>query len=238
MSTESTPGSEKGKKSTPARAANSVRVSSEAFQQLTKHAKKLGMTNGEYASAAVSYFANGGFDPREEHLLDGPLTRTKISEGVANVRAHNADIGNRLFALTRSFEKTIYQFMHQQESAMSLYIEGIESNLMKRLVLMEDSLLQPLVERVLRGNQEAYIGRGISMLIYQTLSEKSPSWGDQNKIYTKELEENLAKELKEFIKDHPIPPAKSTLRPTATPVPAATSLPPKTVAPSATPPKT
>jgi hypothetical protein len=208
-----------------------------SHQQLEKAAKKLKMNNAEYASAAIAYFAKSGLDPREEHLLDGPLTRSKISEGVANVRAHNADIGNRLFALTRGFEKTMYLFMQQQEHNMNVYLEGIEGNLMKRLVLMEDSLLQPLVERVLRGNQEAHLGRGIGMLIYQAMSEKSPSWGDQNKIYTKELEENLAKELKEFMTDHPIPPAKSTKRPAATPVPAATPLPPKTIAPAATPPK-
>jgi len=200
-----------------------------SHQQLEKAAKKLKMNNAEYASAAIAYFAKSGLDPREEHLLDGPLTRSKISEGVANVRAHNADIGNRLFALTRGFEKTMYLFMQQQEHNMNVYLEGIEGNLMRRLVSMEANLLLPLVEHVLRGAGDAYIGRSLGERIYLELLKKPASlWDEQNEKLTGEREQSLVAELRKFMTDHKIPPAASTRRPAATPVP------PKPVAPAAT----
>ncbi|HET9505659.1 MAG TPA: hypothetical protein VFO93_19095 [Hymenobacter sp.] len=240
MSTEINPGAEKAKKAAPTRAANSVRISGDAFQKLTKHAKKLGVSNGEYASAAIAYFADSGFDPREEHLLDGPLTRSKISEGVANVRAHNADIGNRLFALTRGFEKTMYLFMQQQEHNMNVYLEGIEGNLMRRLVSMEDNLLLPLVEHVMRGAGDAYIGRSLGERIYlEILKKPSSLWEEQNDKLTDEREQVLVQELKKFMTDHMIPPAVSTRRPATTPVPPKPAAPvaAPTQAPAATPPK-
>lgn len=212
---------------------STIGIDTVVHRQLASKAKELKVTKGEYASAAIAYFTKSGIDPREEHLLDGPLTRSKISEGVANVRAHNADIGNRLYALTRSFEKTIYQFMQQQEHNMNLYLEGIEGNIMRRLVSMEDNLLRPLLERVLRGSQDAYITRGVATRVHLELLKEPTLWSAQNAKYTEERERVLVEMLREIMKTHETLPAKSTRRPAATPVP------PKPVAPApaATPPK-
>ncbi|RZK44065.1 MAG: hypothetical protein EOO61_04465 [Hymenobacter sp.] len=186
-----------------------VGIDANAHRHVTAQAKKLDVSKSEYASAAIAFFAQSGLDPTKELPTDLSAVSQKVEAGVASVRIHNADIGNRLYALTRSFERTTYQFMQQQESTMTRYLEGIESNVMKRLVLMEERLLRPLVERVLRGNQEAYINRGIGILIYQMLAKDPPSWSDQNKIFTEEREELLEKELKDFLKSYPMPAAKS-----------------------------
>ena len=164
----------------------------------------------------------------------------KVEGSVASVRAHNADIGNRLFALTRSFEKTIYSFMQQQEHNMGLYLECIEGNIIKRLVSIEDNLLLPLIERVMRGAGDAYIGRSLGERIYlEILKQPATLWKEQDEKLTGEREQVLVAELRKFMTSHVIPAAKSTRRPAATPVPPKPT-PPAThsaTTPVATPPK-
>jgi hypothetical protein len=213
----------------PEKLSPSLKLTLEADVLLAAQAKKFKISKREYASAAVKFVAATGLDPRKESPASMAAVGQKIEAGVASVRAHNADIGNRLFALTRGFEKTMYLFMQQQEHNMNVYLEGIEANIMKRLVSMEDNILLPLIERVLRGNQDAYMSRGIGIRIYQKLLEDPPSWSDQDKALTGEREQVLLEELKGYMTSHKIPPANSTRRPAATPVP------PKPVAPAAAP---
>lgn len=163
---------------------------------------------------------------------------------MANVRAHNADIGNRLYALTRGFEKTLYQFMQQQEHNLNLYLEGIEGNIIRRLVSIEDNLLLPLIERVMRGAGDAYIGRSLGERIYlEILKQPAALWKEQDEKLTGEREQVLVTELRKFMTDHEIPAAKSTRRPAATPVPpkptppATTPATPSATTPADTPPK-
>jgi hypothetical protein len=186
------------------------------------------MSKSKYASAAIAFFAESGLDPTKETPASMAAIGQKIEAGVANVRAHNADIGNRLFALTRSFEKTIYLFMQQQEHNMNVYLEGIEANLMRRLVSMESNLMRPMMEQVMKGYLEANIGRGLGeRILIKALGESDSLWNAQNKKVTGERDEQLVKLLDEFMTNHKIPPATSTRRPAATPVP------PKPVAPAA-----
>jgi hypothetical protein len=210
-----------------------LRITVDADRILTQQAKKLKISKGKYASAAIAFFAQSGLDPTKELPADLAAVSQKVEGGVASVRAHNADIGNRLFALTRGFEKTIYLFMQQQEHNMNVYLEGIEGNLMRRLVSMEDNLLRPLLERVLRGSQDAYITRGIATRVHLELLKEPTLWSAQNAKYTEERERVLVEMLREIMKTHETLPAKSTRRPAATPVP------PKPVAPApaTTPPK-
>lgn len=215
---------------------NSIKIEDEAARVLEIQAKKLKATKGKFASAAIAYCVAAGINPLDEQVTSLASVALKVEAGVANVRTHNADIGNRLFALTRSFEKTIYLFMQQQESVMTKYLEGIEGTIMRRLVSMEDNLLRPLIERTMQGYLEAHLGRGIGERIYlKALGQPDAAWSAQNKAVTDERDEELVKLLREFMTSHPIPAAKSTLRPAATPVPAPAPLPPKSVAPAAAP---
>jgi len=209
--------------------AFTVGVDANAHRQVEAQAKKLQVSKSKYASAAISFFAERGLDPTKEHMnIEG--VAIKVGEGVANVRAHNADIGNRLFALTRSFEKTIYLFMQQQEHNMNLYLEGIEGNIIRRLVSIEDNLLLPLIERVLRGAGDAYIGRSLGERIYlEILKQPASLWKEQDDMLTGEREQVLIAELRKLMTNHAIPAAKSTRRPAATPVP------PKPVTPAGAP---
>jgi len=219
--------------------AFTVGVDGNAHRQVEAQSKKLKVSKSKYASAAINFFAERGLDPTKEHMnIEG--VAVKVGEGVASVRAHNADIGNRLFALTRSFEKTIYLFMQQQEHNMNLYLEGIEGNLMKRLISIEDNLLLPLIERVMRGAGDAYIGRSLGERIYlEILKQPASLWKEQDEKLTGEREQVLVAELRKFMTVHEIPAAKSTRRPATTPVPpkpAPTAAAPAPT-PAATPPK-
>jgi hypothetical protein len=207
-----------------------VTVSEDAFLQVGQSAKKLKMSKSKYASAAIAFFAQSGLDPTKELPADLAAVSQKIEGGVASVRAHNADIGNRLFALTRGFEKTMYLFMQQQEHNMNVYLEGIEGNIMRRLVSMEDNLLSPLVEHVMRGAEDALIGRGFAARVYlELMKQPADSWQKHNDKLTEERDGQLVVALRKFMASHATPPAKSTRRPAATPVP------PKPVAPAAAP---
>lgn len=220
--------------------AFTVGVDGNAHRQVEAQSKKLKVSKSKYASAAINFFAERGLDPTKEQMnIEG--VAAKVGEGVANVRAHNADIGNRLFALTRSFEKTMYLFMQQQEHNMNLYLEGIEGNIMRRLVSIEDNLLLPLIERVMRGAGDAYIGRSLGERIYlEILKQPATLWKEQDEKLTGEREQVLVAELRKLMTSHAIPPAKSTRRLAATPVPPKPVTPaaPAAPTPTVTPPKT
>lgn len=209
---------------------NSIKIEDEAARVLEIQAKKLKVTKGKFASAAIAYCVAAGINPLDEQVTSLASLGLKVEAGVASVRAHNADIGNRLFALTRSFEKTVYLFMQQQEHNTNLYLEGIEGNIMRRLVSMEENLLSPLIEHVMRGAEDALIGRGFAARVYlELMKQPADSWQRHNDKLTEERDGQLVAALRKFMTSHTTPPAKSTRRPAATPVP------PKPVAPAAAP---
>ncbi|RYF36888.1 MAG: hypothetical protein EOO38_27100, partial [Cytophagaceae bacterium] len=99
----------------PEKLSPSLKLTLEADVLLAAQAKKFKISKREYASAAVKFVAATGLDPRKETPASMAAIGQKVEAGVTSVRIHNADIGNRLFALTRGFEKTMYLFMQQQE---------------------------------------------------------------------------------------------------------------------------
>lgn len=202
------------------------------------------MTKGEYASAAIAYFTENGLDPRQDHtslaalsqqMKDGfALLGVAVTDGVANVRIHNADIGNRLFALIRNFERTLYAFEQQQQLTTYSYLEAIESNLLRHLVAIDSDVFQPLFEHLFRTEQEAFITRLLATRVYLQLIDEPKLLKEQNAQLDKEREERVVGRLREFIKEHKLATPHPNYKPGATPVPAKTPTPPPT-SPSAIP---
>lgn len=218
------------KKSTPKKGTTStVGIDTVVHRQLAAESKKLDMTKGEYASAAIAYFTENGLDPRQDHtsleaiskqMKDGfALLGVAVTDGVANVRIHNADIGNRLYAIVRNFEKTLYAFQHQQQLTTYSYMESIESNLLRHLVAIDSDVFQPLFEHLFRTEQEAFITRSMAARIYLKLIDKPTLLNEQNAKFNEEREEVVVSRLREFIKDHKLATPHSNSKPGATPVP-------------------
>lgn len=207
-----------------------VAVSEDAFVQVEQCAKKLKMSKAKFTSAAITFFAESGLDPTQERPQGLAGVSQKVEAGVANVRTHNADIGNRLYAMTRGFEKTIYQFMQQQQHATYAYMEAVESNLLRHLVALETNLLNPMIEEIVKGNIEAYVGRIIGERAYLKVSGRAAEeWGGQHEKFSGERDQLVVASLREFIKEHKVPVPRASIKPGATPVP------PKPVAPASEP---
>lgn len=179
------------------------------------------MSKGKFASAAITYCVELGIDPTAEKVEGVAGVARKVEAGVANVRAHNADIGNRLYALTRGFEKTIYQFMQQQQHATYSYIEAVESNLLRHLISLETQLLTPMLEQVLRAKFETLAARFIGERSFLKLSGRSESdWEAMHERVNADRDKLLIADLREHLAKYQVPMHRPNAKPSITPVPA------------------
>lgn len=210
-------------------AGPSLKITTDADRQLTQQAKKLKMSKHKYASAAITFFAQSGLDPTKELPADLATVSQKVEAGVANVRTHNADIGNRLYALTRGFEKTLYQFMQQQQHATYGYIEAVEGNMLRYLVSLETALLGPMIELLIKTQFEAYAGRIVAeRALLEATKKPVADFKPMHDKFSEERDQMVAAEIREFIKGHQVTAPRPSIKPGATPVPA------KPVAPATT----
>lgn len=213
----------------------SLKITQAADRLLAAQAKKLKVGKGEYASAAITFFAQSGLDPTKELPADLATVSQKVEAGVSNVRSHNADIGNRLYALTRGFEKTLYQFMQQQQHATYAYIEAVEGNMLRYLVSLETSLLGPMIELIIKAKLEAYAARIVSERAYlEILKKPDTEWKPMHDKLSGERDQLAVAEIWEFLEDHKALTPRPSIKPGATPVPTKPVAPAST-APPATP---
>ncbi|MGI4733659.1 MAG: hypothetical protein ACRYG7_00600 [Janthinobacterium lividum] len=211
-----------------------VGIDADAHRHVTAQAKKLKISKSEYASAAIAFFAQSGLDPTKELPADLATVSQKVEAGVSNVRTHNADIGNRLFALTRGFEKTIYQFMQQQQHATYAYMESVESNLLRHLVALETNLLNPMIAEIVKGNIEAYVGRIIGeRSLLKVTGREATEWAAQNEKFSGERDKLIVEALRTFLQENKMPTPRASIKPGATPVPPKPATPAATAPPAA-----
>ncbi|RZK34688.1 MAG: hypothetical protein EOO61_13155 [Hymenobacter sp.] len=228
---------ERSKQAGKSKANSVVKLDNTAARLLDAQAEKLGISKMDYASAAIAYFATNGLDPTQEQISLSERVASvgrKVGEGVANVRGHNADIGNRLFALVRGFEKNLYDFLQQQQLSNSIHLELIESNILRHQVSVERELLVPMIERLVKANADALFGRISSEHLYVEVMEvrKKPTkgWEALTEQNISDLNKYVENELREFKKNHPVPVPEPTDKPAIIPVP-----PKSVVAPSTAP---
>jgi hypothetical protein len=213
-----------------------VGVSEDAFNQIEAQAKKLKMSKSKYASAAIAFFAESGLDPTKERPVGLAGVGSKVDKETLAIRQQNVDIGNRLIAIIRGWEKNLYTFMQQQQQTTYGYLEQIEGNILQHQVTVETNLLAPMVEHLFKSNIEAFITRGLaSQLFLKAFNQPAESYPKQLAVSNDERDTQLANQMREFLKTNSVPVPKLTPRRAVTPVPA------KPVAPAspapATPPK-
>jgi len=154
-------------KGTPLAAdGKSVKLLPDVDVQLSKAAKKLKMTKSNFASAAVAYFTETGLDPRKVSKASLAKIENRVVQEAYDVREHNANIGNRLVSIIRTFERNMGTMIQQQQAGTFKYLEGIERNILTYLVNIEENLFSTILERVLSNGIESNMTR----IILQTIS--------------------------------------------------------------------
>ena len=199
----------------------SLKLSVEADRLLSTQSKKLKLSKRQYASAAVVFFAENGLNPAVERPFGLAAVESKVGKESKNTQNHNAEIGNRVIAIMRGFERNSYDFHRQHEVSQAVYFEKMERNILQYLVNIENKMLKPMIEELFKCNIETFYTRGLCEQIFlQVLGEKQSDWGDRNDEATIDRNKRLVVQLKEFVGTNTIPIPTLTERPVITPVPA------------------
>ena len=198
-----------------------VTVSESAFNQVGQQATKLKLSKSEYASAAIAFFAESGLNPTTERPAGLAQLSGQVSKQTFAVRQQNVEISNREVAIIRNWEKNLYGFLQQQQTSLHTFLQQIEGNILRHQVLVEINLLQPMIEQLLKGNLESYIGRGLGARIYlEAIKQPAARWEEQNDLLSQERDEKLVAALREFMREHTVAAPSSTRKPEITAMPA------------------
>lgn len=201
-------------------ATKTVALENVAHSSLDKAAKKLHISNAKFASAAILYFTESGLDPTAERPQGLASISRKVEAGVDTVRTQNNDIGNRLYALVRGFERTLYAFMQQQQLATYTYMESIESNLQHHLVALETTILEPMMEELFKAKLESFVRRIVGERTFlKAAALPAADWKAQHDKLSGERDQLLVSQMQEFIKSHKLATPQPVKKPGATPVP-------------------
>jgi len=209
-----------GKKE-PEQVLPSLKITQETDRLLTAHAKKLKVSKRQYGNAAIIFFAESGLDPTAERSQNLDALSKQVSVDTRAVRVQNADIGNRLITILRTWEKNLYGFLQQQELSRNNYLELIESNILQHQVLIETNILGPMVENLFKVNLEAFITRGLaSQLLVKVTNQPEEGYQQQMEVSNNGRDQQLAMRMREFLKTNAVPLPKPTVKRPVTPVPA------------------
>ena len=180
-----------------------VHLVPEIDRLFTVHAKKLKLTKGEYASAAIAHFAESGLNPVAARAETLAAFANRLREEGRAGRQQTVDVGTRLIAIMRTWEKTLYVFLQQMEGGMVNHMEQIESNLLQQLVGLESSYFAPMVELMVKNNIESYIGRVVAERTGLAVTKKDDSeWYAVNQAMNKDRDQQLVIQMREFMKNN------------------------------------
>jgi hypothetical protein len=199
-------------------ASKSVALESDAHSTLDKAAKKLGLSNAKYASAAIRYFTQNGLDPTKAGVSELAQLRTQIGESAYEVRKQNADIGNRLVAIIRTWEANQYKFMQTQHVGVLGYLEDIEANILNHQVAVESQLLAPIMERLVRTGVETHMTRLLNELLLLKFDDDKYPISDadiafSNGDYNKQLDTQFVGALRKLLETARVTAPVATKKP-------------------------
>lgn len=197
-----------------------LKITHETDRVLTAHAKKLKLSKRKYANAAIAYFAENGLDPTKAAAQSFAHVTKTVAQEARSIRVQNVDIGNRLIAIIRTFEKSLYGFMQQQQGGTLNYLEQIESGVLRHQVAVETNYLMPLVEMLVQTNVEANTGRTIGEHTNLAVTRKNDSdWAALNKAFNEDRDQKVVVKMREFIKNHNVPAPSLSPKPAVPAVP-------------------
>lgn len=219
-------------------------VTTAAHNLMDKAAKKLKISNIDYASEAIAYFATNGLDPTSQATQGLISVQAKMGEVGLEIRKQNVDIGNRLVAILRAWEANQYKFLQAQQSGVLEYLENIEANILNNQGAVESRVLAPLLQRVVRNGVETHLTRVLAEILMLKLNnEKNPYSAEtltrSNAYYDRQRDQQLVEELQKLLEATPSATPTLTQKPaiavpvTGAPVkPTGTAATPATTAPT------
>jgi hypothetical protein len=195
-----------------------IGLEEDAFSQLEANAKKLRMSKTKFASAAVTYFTEKGLDPTKAGVSELAQLRTQIGESAYEVRKQNADIGNRLVAIIRTWEANQYKFMQTQHVGVVGYLEDIEANILNHQVAVESQLLAPMMERLVRTGVETHMTRLLNELLLLKFDDDKYPISDadiafSNGDYNKQLDTQFVGALRKLLETARVTAPVATKKP-------------------------
>ena len=206
---------------TAKRVTNMLKIEVGADELLSIAAKKLKMSKLEYASAAITYFAQSGLDPTA-NVSEGlaGLNATLLKETM-QCRAQAALIGNRIMSVIRTWEKNLYTFLQEQQVKSLNYQEQVENTLHRQHTAVEMNLLAPMASMLIRAEIEQTDTRYLSAMALMKLNNYSEA---RQELVLAEGLRVLAKEhvekMREFIQTNHVAKPQPTPKPGVTPRPA------------------
>ena len=214
---DATPKSQKG-------APNpTLRIDAEANQLLEAAAKKVGLNKGQYASAAIKYFAKLGLDPSADVAQGLHIVGSKVSQETRTIREQNVAIGNRIISMLNGFEQSVYAYLQEQQDSTLSYLEHIERNLLFQQTSLEINLLAPLAEHVIGSRVEAHMARRMGaasrIKIQEALKVPADDPDALKQSYDAKCRAMLSKQLRIFVEANNKPVPLLTPKPTLTPMP-------------------
>ena len=230
-------------KTAPVGASDNIRLEPGANRQLTAQAKKLKMSKSKYASAAIAYFAERGLNPTVELPQNLADVRKVVIQEARTTRVQQVEIGNRMIAINKTWEKALYEFLKMLQGGTLNYLEQIESDILRHQVAIETNYLSPMVEMLLTAKAEAYLARVIGERTNLRVRGKEDSeWAAATKAINDERDQKVMGQVREFIKTNSVPAPKLASKPQlpAVPVRVPTAVPaaaPAAVPAAGTPPK-
>ncbi|WP_223654425.1 hypothetical protein [Hymenobacter psoromatis] len=217
---------------------DTVKLEADAVSLLNTHARNAGISKCEYASAAIRYFAENGLDPtKTTTLAEGVKTREKLLDVSYDVRKLTGEVGTRIIAILRNFEKENYKYQQAQQGGLFAYLGQIEDNILSYQQMVESQVLAPMLERVIRNGVDTHIARVLTNAVLLKTKDQPLSNEEVNRStanYDGQRDKQLVVEAQKIADKSPVARPRLTARPALTPVPA----PPKPAAqpvPAATP---
>ncbi|AMR25509.1 hypothetical protein A0257_22735 (plasmid) [Hymenobacter psoromatis] len=209
-----------------------VFITNAAHSQLNKATKNLPISNGEYASAAIEYFALSGLDPTAAQTKGLVAIGAKVGEASYEIRKQGAEIGNRIVAIQRVFERELFKFLQAQQTGIVGYLERIETNILDHQVAVESQMLAPMMERLVRTGIDSHITRVLTeilMLKTKTSAFVKEELQESTRDYDAQRERRLVSEIRKLLETATLATPKISVRPQLTAAPE----PPKKVKPAA-----
>ena len=209
---------------------------------LNQHSKKLGVGKGEYTDAAVRYFAENGLDPtKATGLLESTKTQAKVSQTSHTTQQFVADVGNRLMAVLKSFERELFKVLEAQQGGIFEYLGQIEANILNHQVGVEAQILTPLLERLIATGVETHMSRvlvEVLMLKTRNLEFTTEDAQTTKLAYDRQRDNQIIVETRKILETARVTRPQATVKPPLakpTPPPPKAAVKPAPPIPPATP---
>ncbi|MBW3127707.1 hypothetical protein [Hymenobacter profundi] len=190
---------EKKRKRCASSARRQVYLAYEAHAMLLPAAERAEITASEYASAAVSFFAERGLNPVTDREREGLVIQAKIHDLEKVV----ATLSNRLFGWLTQHEmnlnRDLFGYLRGHEKTLFSYLQQQEQNVHEHLSDQEEMFLMPLIQEAMLTNVEALYGRRLGEQLMLTALNRADEFPAKHREFNSRRDEDVKKKVDQFV---------------------------------------